>query len=123
MKKVTILIIFLIITALQLNCGILPSHTKSKQKLPIDKELSIIGYVINANQDLYLALHDPIDIINYTSHEIKPDSIICIIDSNAKGPTLEIREKYVQRTEYRYYNHQEHSKDSSQPQHAVPGNH
>jgi len=115
MKKVTTLVVFLIIAALQLNCGILPCHTKSKQKLPTNKKLSIVGHVINAKQHLFLTLFDPVDSVYYTSCRIKPDSIICIIDGRTKIPTLEINKKYIQYIEYRYNDHNARHSDPSQP--------
>ncbi|MDP2685011.1 MAG: hypothetical protein Q8P20_08325 [bacterium] len=114
MKNLTFLVIFLMISALQLNCGIFPPQSQPEQKLPIDKELSIIGYIINANQDLFLALYDPIDSIHYTSYKIQPDSIICVIDGEIQTPTLKINEIYVLRVEDRYNRYQEHHKDDSQ---------
>lgn len=116
MKKIITLPAILIIAISQLSCGILLNNLKPKQELPFDKTLNITEHETDKKQRLFLSLFDPADSLIYLNYRIKPDSIICIIDSRIQTPTLKINEVYVQHIERRYNDYEtQHEKDRFQP--------
>lgn len=103
MKRIKILTVICLALIVCQGCGSFLMKKQPKQKLPLDKKFTITKHEIDEKQHLFLTLHDSVDNVIYARRRIKPDSIICYIDSHIQAPTLEINKVYVQHTEYRYY--------------------